>query len=383
MNSAHQSGPVLKNADPAGQQVINFDDIFGRYIASIQKVWAHDRGESLGSSENFDCLRLNWFNKLGAQNGFAPPEQVAPQSWGAMERGNVIENAFVVPGLRVGLPAGMHLELAGTQQQTLVVGRNSATPDGLITGLVRGPLTVIGGDQEIHIPDIQSDCVVLEIKSIDPRAILLEERAKHHGQTQIQIGLIRDTTPHKPVYSIILYIDASFLDKFTPFVVAFDPAIYAEAKHRAESIWDITEPWGIVPEGRFSDRCKTCPWQAQCMQVNITSIPEYESSDPVTIEALEPLVAIYLQRKKEAEAAETARKETAELLRECLLEHKTKKVASATWSVSWSPVKGSETVDVEAMRADGMDLTKYMKTGVGRDQIRVTERLAKTRKKKA
>lgn len=369
-------------ASSVPEQVIDFNEIFGRYIKSAQKVWAHDRSKTSGASETFDCLRYVWFEKRGAEFGFKKPAPATPESWGAMERGNIIENAYVVPGLRAGLPESMTLLLAGTDQQTLVVGRNSATPDGLITGLKPGPLLIRGGEHEIYIPDIKSNCIVLEIKSIDPRAILREERAKHHAQTQIQIGLIRETTEWKPVFSIILYVDASFLDKFTPFVAEYDEKIYAEAKQRANGIWEITDPMMVVPEGRFSGRCDTCPWKGPCTKTTIEAIPTNEFNDnPAVVEEMDPLIENYFKLKKESEDTAAAYEEAKENVKACLRDHDVKRLEGDTWKVSYGPVKGKETYDIAAMRAAGIDVEKYVKTGEGHDRIYVTDK-TKPRKKK-
>lgn len=366
------------------EQVIDFDAIFARYMAVNKKVWAHDRSQTLGASENFSCLRQGWFNKFGSLKGYKPDEEADSKPFGAMERGNIIENHYLVPGIRAGLPEGMRLEMAGDDQQTLVVGRTSSTPDGLITGLRPGPLRVVGGDQDILIPDVRANCVVTEFKSIDPRATLVEERAKHHGQTQIQIGTIRETTKWRPFYSIILYVDASFIDRFTPFVVEFDEAIYAAAKQRAESLWTVDDPMMVVPEGRFSGACNTCPWKTACMSTTLASIPKFEEpSNPEALAAVSPLVVEYFKRSKEKEEAEKAYAEAQERVKEVLLDHGTKKLVGDAWSVSWGPVKGKEVLDTAAMKADGIDLSKYTRRGLGHDRLYVNPKVAKTKKPKA
>lgn len=363
------------------QQVIDFDAIFARYMAGNKKVWEHDRSSTLGASENFSCLRQGWFNKLGPKHGFVPDEEPDAKPFGAMERGNLIEKYYLVPGIRAGLPEGMSLLMAGDDQPTLVVERLSATPDGLITGLRPGPLRIVGGDQDILIPDIRSDCIVIEFKSIDPRATLVEERAKHHGQTQIQIGAIREKTEWKPYYSVILYVDASFIDRFTPFVVEFDEAIYAAAKRRAHDLWTISDPMMVVPEGRFSGACATCPWKTACMSVTIDSIPKYEEpSNPEALAAVAPLVADVLRLRKESEDIEQRYKEAQERVKEVLLDHGTKKLSGDEWNVSWGPVQGKEALDTAAMEADGIDLSKYKRRGQGHDRLYVTPKVKKTKK---
>src|SRR5690606_31829838 len=129
----------------------------------------------------------------------------------------------VVPAMEY-LPAPAKLTMGGSVQETIVLGRNSATPDGLIVGLDKEPLSLYG------IENIRSNCVVLEIKSIDPRVNLKEEKDIHHGQTQVQMGIIRETTKFRPNYAVIIYVDASFLDNIKVYVVEFDAKKWEVAK---------------------------------------------------------------------------------------------------------------------------------------------------------
>lgn len=372
--------------------VIDFDAAFDIYYANNQKSWAHDRSSTVGASEVWQCLRMVWYDKRGHQFGLKPDEQ--DNNWGAMERGNLIENYFVVPGLRLALPRlgtlpeGVQLILAGSDQKTLVIDKNSATPDGLITGLARGPLTIKGGGQVIEIDDIESDCIVLEIKSIDPRATLLEEREKHRGQTQVQLGLIRETMPHKPVYSIVLYVDASFINKVTPFVVKFDPEQYAYARSRAADIYRIDDPLMIMPEGRFSGQCETCKWRGPCMGANIGSIPAKDATnpDPEVGKVLDPLVRALIDARKAYEDAEKLVEVRKELVKQAMLDARVSKYVGKTWSATWYSSKGAAQLDRKKL-AEEIDLAPYMKEGKPNDQLRVTERLAegvekKSRKKK-
>jgi CRISPR/Cas system-associated exonuclease Cas4 (RecB family) len=361
---------------------LDFDAIFNAFIEANQKAWAHDRGTTLGASEVFDCLRKGWFSKRGAEFGHEPDEDY-DEDWGALTRGNLIENHHVVPAVRDHMPDGIVVEYAGDEQVTLVLDRNSATPDGLITGLPKGcKLRVKGGTQDIVIDDIVSDCVVLEIKSIDPRATLMEERNKHHGQTQVQLGLFHEKTEWRPYYSIVLYIDASFLSKVTPFVVKYDPNIYAEAKQRATDVWNITDPMDIMPEGRFSGACEHCKWKRACGTAQVSAIPKFDEdkqSTPETIAEMDTRVQKFFKDKAAFEAAERSLEISKERIRELLMSRNTRKMKSGGWSVSWYGQPGRKTYDMKAMEADGINIADYQKDGTPFDVVRVTPRLEKAK----
>lgn len=373
------AAPINFGAPPPDEhsQIIDFNHLFDAYMAANQKVWVHDRSLTVGASEVWGCMRKTWFEKRGKLLGFSPDEDYQ-DTWGALERGNLIENYFVVPALRLALPKMQSLPeevtllLAGDDQKTLVLDKSSATPDGLITGLQPGPLWIRGGDQDIYIPDIGSDCIVLEIKSIDPRVSLIEERAKHHGQTQVQIGLLRELTEYRPLFSIVLYVNASFLNHVTPFVVPFDPEMYETAKARALDVWRVDDPMMVRPEGRFNGDCAHCKWQQACGQSTVDAIPAAKVSKPETVSALNPKVAVYLDARKEFDAAEKRLKQAQEDIKEVMLDHATRAVEGASWKATWFPVKGRMTLDQKALAKD-VDLTPYMREGNPHDQLRITQ----------
>lgn len=364
--------------------VIDFDEIFGNYVKSIAKEWAHDRSKSVGASEVFDCLRKAWFTKRGTEMGYTPDEEYE-EDWGAMERGNLIENYFLAPALQNNMPAGLKAEFVGEDQVTLGLGYNTATPDGLITGLpMNCAVRVRGGTQDIFIPDIKSDCIVLELKSIDPRATLVEERAKHHGQTQVQLGLFRDTTDYKPHYSIILYIDASFLSKFTPFVVEFDENTYAAAGPRATNVFTVDDPKKLFAEGRYTGACQYCKWRIACGKSTVSLIPKYDEdkqSTPETIEKMDGLLVTYFDMKAKSELAEKELGVQKAKITEFLAQRNTRKMQAPTASVTWYGQEGKKTYNTAAMEADGIDLTPYEKQGADFDVVRITPRLKPTKEK--
>jgi hypothetical protein len=360
---------------------LDFDSIFDEYIDANQKTWEHDRRDSVGASEAFDCLRKIWFRKrskdvLNAEG--LPLYQTDPDhdpSWGAAERGNLIEEHFVVPAVRDHLPGIAKLLMAGKAQKTVHWGANSATPDGLIVGLEADALAKYG------IADIGSDCIVIEMKSIDPRVNLHgEEKAIHHGQAQVQMGIIRETTNWKPNYAVVLYVDASFLDQVRPFIVPFDHKAWEVAQTRANKIWQVQNPAEIMAEGKLTKGCEHCEYQNACALVTVGSIPpdrlkEMQDED---VEAIEPLVMEHQRLSEVAKEAAQAFELIKVDLKEALKVRDSRKVArkngkKAVWSASWYSQPGRKTIDVKRLiEENDIDPEAYEKTGDPFDVLRVT-----------
>lgn len=390
---------------------LNFDDIFQSYMDGNQKVWAHDRRETVGASEVFGCLRQTWFKKRGHEfhtrtqvgtesveegvtviDGVEYPAMVdkpiyesAPiypedevdeddgPDWGATERGNILEAHFVVPALS-NLPRGKML-LGGADQKTFFHGKNSATPDGLIIGLDRDALADYG------IPDIETHCILLEIKSIDPRVALQHEKAIHRGQTITQIGMIREKTPYKPVYGVILYVNASFLSNIKPFVVKYDQETWDVAQLRADAIYQTSDPALIQAEGKIDGSCDFCKFQRSCGIVTTGRIPDDNSklvnADAAILEQFDTFIERYKEAKEFAEkSAKDFEMVKAEMREEMILVGSRKlggKKAKRPYSVSWYGQKGRRTLSKALIKeALGEDLSAYETEGNAFDVLRVT-----------
>lgn len=347
---------------------LDFQEMFNSWADSTQKSWAHDRSKSVGASEVFGCIRKAWFGKRGAEFGYAPdPDYV--QSWGATKRGDLIENHLVVPavthGLSVQAPKA-RLLFAGEDQETIVQSRASATPDGLIVGVARHALARYGVD------DIESDCFNLEIKSVDPRVNLQEEKAIHRGQVQMQMGLIRETTSYRPNYAIILYVDASFHDVISPFVVKYDEKVYLAGKKRAENVFQIDDPKKLAPEGKYDQSCDYCPFKQACAMVTFASVPPKEEGKKLPIDndpAFASLIEEYKKLKKKSDDASHDFEVAKQAVKEALAQKGKSRVWGENFKVSWTTQAGRKTLDRDAMIADGIDLSKYEKEGAGFDKL--------------
>lgn len=343
--------------------VINFAGMFKAFEAVTEKEWRYDRNASMGASEVFGCIRKAFFKKHGYE-----PDDDHEQDWGAAKRGDIIENNFAVPAVTAILPEGAELIFAGEHQDTLRIRRLSATPDGLAINLARDALLQLG------IADIETDCVITEFKSFDPRAHIKEEKAVHRGQVQVQIGLMRELTEYKPVYGIIFYFNASILSDIRAYVVKFDPKVYENAKIRSELVYSTTDPFELAPEGKIDDGCRLCEFTDECAIAQCIATPKdvREIGDNAALARLGELGRRYKEMKAVAKDADTQAGEASQEIKDLLRKHDTKKASDSGVSISLSWCKGKKTLDRLAMEADGIITTDYEKEGNGYDRLSIT-----------
>lgn len=333
-------------------------ETLAEYAKTLTKVWAHDRTKTVGASEIGQCARkINWI-----KNECTPDEDNSDQ-YGGMLRGTMMETYFWVPAMRKKF--GADLLMAGEDQKTLISGALSATPDGLV---INQPLDAL---KDLGIHDLRSDCFVVECKTIDPRVNLTEEKSEHAHQVQVQLGLIREKTKYKPEYAVISYMDASFWHEVDEYVVRFDPAIYENAKTRAASILSDVKhsPEGWIGGGK---ECEYCVFTKQCGIIR-KSMPEKEAAaDPQFIAEIIDLCTDYSNAKEEAKTAESRVRAAADKIKERLREKSIRKIKGV---VSWSPVRGRTTYDIEALRKEaerkGIDVEAYSTTGESSDRLQI------------
>jgi CRISPR/Cas system-associated exonuclease Cas4 (RecB family) len=329
-----------------------------------QKVFAHDRSKSVGASEVFGCLRKAFYSKTGAEE-----DRFHEDRWGAAERGNLIEDNFLVPAFVDHLPGKAEIVGAGDAQETLVDGKLSATPDGLIINLAKDAL------KEYGIDDIESDCIVAEFKSVDPRMTLFEEKSIHHGQVQTQLGLIRKLTDYDPMYGVIIYVNASFLDDIEVFPVKYNPKIFSNAIRRSKKVFKkgLTAA-DFIKEGKITGACEYCRFTDVCWNNTKRDTPGEERSnyEIAVLDEAERLALEYAEVRKVGKDAELRRKEMSEDIREFLRLNGTKKIATEAWTISNFLQGGRVTTDIKAMKEDGIDIDSYQKTGNGFEKLTVT-----------
>lgn len=368
------------NKNKVSNTRINFKVIFDKWDADNQKTWEFNRDDSAGASEVFDCWRKLFYTKNGYDK-----DSSYKYSWGAFARGNLLEDEYVVPAMYNAIDSGMFgkdvaLIGAGEDQKTFVEGNLSATPDGLLIGLAKDALKDYG------IDDIESDCVVFEIKSIDPRVSLTEEKEVHHGQVQVQMGIIRESTDFKPKYAVILYVDCSFFDEMQIYIVEYTEKMYDYAKQRADLVFaKDAKAENFRAEGRIDGTCDFCDYREACMETIRGSIPDGEDEDDLTEEDKELLDSLVMKSSKcqiDFKAAEKAHKEAKADLSEILKEHGRKALRDPKYSVTITWNKGRKSLDKEALNDDmeeaGLNMDDYYTTGLGFETVRVTMKKQKT-----
>ena len=382
---------------------LDFDAMFAAHVASTQKEWAHDRTETVGASEIFGCLRKAFFRKRGAEffdtvpDGFEVVEDSADPTgfseqpkfakvfhypkdddfedrWGASRRGDLLEAHYVVPAVRDNLPGKAKMLFSGSDQKTLFHKRNSATPDGLIIGLDRDALAKYG------VPDIGTHCICLEIKSIDPRVNLKEERAIHHGQAQTQMGIFRETTPYQPNYTVLLYVDASFLDHIRVFVVPYERQAWTSAQIRATTLYEVKHPSEIPPEGKLDGECEYCEFTRSCAFVTTGAIPEDESkitnNDELLLSEFDAIAEDYEATKNRVDAAAKDLEVLRQRIKDELTRIGTRKIggkkAKRHWSIAWYGQNGQRRLDSKLLTDALGDLEPFKTEGNPFDVLRVT-----------
>jgi hypothetical protein len=309
------------------------------YARSIRGP-AKDRAFTLGASDIGACSRKTFFAKHGGERN---PGYV--ETWGATLRGQMIEQVFWVPALRARF--GADLKFIGDRQRQFKRGFISATPDALLTNAPRDILASLG------VPDIGGDCLLLECKSVDPRVKLDAPKPEHRYQVIVQLGVVRETTDYQPCFGVLTYIDASFWDTITEFVVAFDPDIYASAKTRAVKVLTATVASELPPEGWIAGgkECERCPFTKAC-GIERRAVPSNGTcADPQFAAELRELAIAYKARQADVAAAEARLRESQHEIKERLRAKQLRCVAGDDFSVSWTAVKGRQGYDVTALSA--------------------------------
>lgn len=331
---------------------VSIKTLLHRYALTLEKQWKHDRSKTVGASEIGQCARKTWFSKHDA-----PRDEEFEDDWGATARGQIMEDHFWLPALRANLPEGVQLLFAGEDQRTLSAGYLSETTDGLLVW-----------------PN--GYCINLDSKSIDPRIRLDSAKPQHRFQVHQQMGLIRELTEFRPETSIISYINTSFWSEISEFVIEYDPRVYSVAKARAEKIMTASDALELPPEGKMAggrDECPYCPWQSHCANVTVAGVPREDR-------ALDNTLAPQLMLMRDAERAARAKRDEAETAHAAAVEHikqfmrtnNSRKYKGDGWSISYYSIKGKDSIDIQAIEASGVDLSKFRKTGKPSEGLRIT-----------
>jgi hypothetical protein len=332
------------------------------------------RASTIGASEIGQCARKIFYAKNADDPVYAIRRDADHvDNWGAQLRGATFEQAFWVPALRA--KYGERLKFAGSEQRSFESGFLSATPDALLT---EAPADILA---ELGVPDIKSDCVLLEAKTVDPRVKLDGPKPEHRYQVIVQIGLVRETTQFAPEYAVISYADASFWSEITEFAVKFDPDIYENAKRRAAKVMTAHNASELPPEGWIAGghECKYCPFATACGVARHT-VPETSNAtiDPQFIAEARDLAREAKQHQADAEDATAKLRTIQHEIRDRLRAKGLRRVAGDDFSIIWSPVKGRQSFDVKALKtaaiAAGVDVAVFETIGEATDRLDVRVR---------
>jgi hypothetical protein len=344
-------------------------DVLDQFARSTGRVF-EGREHTAGGSDIGQCARkVFWMKMEGDPDYGAARDPDYVDSWGAWVRGSTFENAVWLPAMRARY--GANLLYAGVQQQTLVSGFLSATPDGL---LVRQPRTAL---KAFGIANIgRTGEVVVECKTIDPRAGLDTAKDEHSYQVQIQLGLFHEVTRHRPEYALISYTDASFWDATTEFVIARDAKIFANAKRRAQQILLAKSASELKPEGWIAggNECRYCPFSKACGR-DRTALPHSNGGtpDPAFITEITALARAAKKHEAAADASYEKMREVQNEIRERLRGKELRRIVSDKVCITWSPVKGRPSYDIPAIRAAaaaaGVDISRFETVGEGTDRL--------------
>jgi len=237
------------------------------YASKARRIFV-GREQTIGASEIGRCARQLFYRKnKGDPVRGAPRNPDFVEGWGNPTRGTVFEASYWAPALRA--TYGWHLRFAGDKQRTFVKEYLSATPDGLLIDLaddVLSPLGIesLGGDRSL----------VIEAKSIHPFTRLDEPKLMHLYQVQVGMGLIRESTAHRPEYALISYTDASDWSITREFAVKRDPEIFKTAMARARQIQTAPFAEALPPEGLQSGgrECEWCEYSNACLGTEAESL---------------------------------------------------------------------------------------------------------------
>lgn len=331
------------------------------FATSITKTWPHDRTKTVGASEIGLCARRMHFVKKAKAHDDSHVE-----GWGARMRGNVMESELWVPAMEKKF--GKRYLHGGALQKTFADKWLSATPDGLVVGLKRDALKHLG------VKDIESDCILVECKSLDPRVNLRQAKDENTYQVQVQMGLIRKLTKHKPVYGLISYMDASFWNEVSEWPVKFDERVFKAAEARAEQILTSEGPQDLAPEGWIAggSECEYCPFTKACGVIR-RSVPEGEAAaDPQFAAEITDMCLELQELEAEVEQGTARVREKQQAIKDRLREKGVRKIPKV---VTWSAVKGRKSYDNKAIHAAasaaGIDIEEHTTIGEPSDQLRV------------
>jgi len=333
------------------------------YAASIDKVWTHERSNTVGASEIGACIRkVFWLKSENDSKHRVPRDPDYTESYGARMRGTIFEDKFWEPALRARF--GDRLKFAGKDQKTFVSDFLSATPDGLIANLTADEKKEVG---------TEADCAMVECKTADPRTNLDVAKPQNVFQTQVQMGLVRENTDYRPTHSVLSYTDASFWSDVKEFVIEFDQSLYDAAKARAMMIMTATEP--PAPEGWIAGgaECRYCPFTIAC-GIQRRNLPFQDNEvDPQFAAEMKDAALSLRAMENSRDTLDSDVRAAQDQIKSRLREKGVRKIPGV---LQWSSVKGRTGFDNKAIQKAaveaGVDLDQFKTQGEATDRLVIT-----------
>jgi len=345
-------------------------EALNEYAAASGRAFAA-REQTVGGSDVGKCARQVFFEKHEHDTEFgAPRNPDAVDGWGARLRGTIFEQHFWTPALRA--KYGERLLFAGDRQETFSLGFLSATPDALLVWCDDDELATLG------VPSLGGDgSIVLEGKTIDPRARLEGPRLAHSYQAQVQMGLLHALTRYRPEWAVISYADASFWDLIYEYSVRRDPKIFETARRRAAQILTARSAHELPPEGWVAGgrECERCAFSRACGNIRATVPAQAVAPSPEFVAEIVERARHAKALEVEAERALAAQRAAQQDIKDRLSANNVRRIDGDGVSVTWSAVRGRPAFDDKAIReaaiAAGIDVEAFSTVGDPTDRLSI------------
>jgi|APSaa5957512535_1039671.scaffolds.fasta_scaffold06103_6 hypothetical protein len=315
--------------------------------AQEQAAWGFDRTKWANASEIGGCIRRQWYEKHGGKINKGHQE-----NWGMADRGQTAETYVVERMLEAGLP----LKFCGDAQQTFQDPETklSATPDGVL----------------IYNDRFEP----LDIKCIDPRTNVAKNLPRSYHVDQLQIGMAlmqQDDLFMAPVLGgWLIYINASDYTDVHQFWVEYEPKILDKKKRRASQILRSKSVKALDREGKSTGDCKRfkCPYTDVCGVATAATTGRSKANRGSNLDAA---VKSYVDCKEIEDSAAEGKELAKEQIKAELVKRKVTEAKVGGHQVTMEVTKGRTTYDIKKMKADGVDVDPYEKTGKPSERLTV------------
>jgi len=309
------------------------------------------RRRYMNASEAETCLRRQWYAKH-------QPELGEEQSWGYARRGHAGEE-YIVQCLKL---ANVDVRLVGEEQQSLIVGDISGTPDGVLV------------DHE------NERLIVCEFKTIDPRTNKSKlPKVEHVTQIGLNLCLIDEHAvalglPDWNVsHGVIVYMDASNYDDIVEKVIPYEADLIDTMQKRAQKVLRARSVNSIQREGKIKGgaECKNCPFSGVCLTGDDIEAGTMSRAAPRG-SRLDLAVKSYWSQKTVKEEADASMKADAERIKAELKSRGVNELEVGDRHVKLTQVAGRRTLDKKALADAGINVEDYEKVGSPSERLTIT-----------